>query len=331
MGGVKQPWPYGKTCLAACLLVLGGSLALTSCEGDAFTKVVDVDLDTPEPIPVLYADWSTADTVLQVFVSETVGALSDTLARPLAGVQVVALLDGEATDVFDEVPIRFSSGFNAGGGQAYYYVHTLDEPLRAGTDVQVTATLPDGRALSARDQFPEQVHIEPGRFEPPTFDTIDFGDGSLSITQRGGAVSLLVNDPGGVANYYRFAVDVEYRDSVDFRPAYSTELYAVEEDTRWTRTYGGRILRDLSFDGSRVEVDFEPDVFGFGGAVDSTARYLAFARLYTEAAFLYLRDRSALDESEFNPFAEPVVLSSNVDGGLGHLLLHSESERVELR
>ena len=323
--------------LAPILLCLGFVVLLTGCEGDAFTKVVDVELDDPELLPVLYADWSTSDTVLYVIVTETLGVLDeDDRVQGLPNLRVTLQVDGGPPIAFSErsdgfFDIRFSS--NAGASNGTYYALVRPANFLAGAEVNLTvAGLPDGGVMTAAGRLPSEAVAQVTRLTEPTRDTVWFDpsdpDQGYYIQSSGGELSLRFDDAANEPNYYQFfrvdALVESTNDSLLYEN--SDLLYGRDEDTRFQYVQNGVVFRDVIDDGRSIELTFDYYGNNVGVPQDSTTleqREFVYITTLTESTYSYLFELDQLNLNEGNPFAEPIVLGSNVEGGLGHLLLRT--------
>lgn len=305
--------------LPLALSLLAAGAALTGCE-DAFTRVVDVDLEDPPAEAVLYADWSSDAEVLRVVVTETVGALAEGLPAGTPGARVEGFVDGVSFGVFREVDTAFVDHDFAGAAPGVYYELERPDAMTPGAEASVRVTLPDGTELSAAGRFPPVRALEVLRYDPPRLDTTEFGNGGVSITTRAGDVAVRLRDFDPATNAYAFYAAT--LDSAGAVTGFRERLDGRESDTRFAFVREGAVLRDFSFNESDVEVTLE--YFGSPPTAGAPRRVVYYEAL-PEAHYLYQRDREALELAEFNPFAEPVVLPSNVEGGLGHFLLTSVS------
>ena len=148
------------------LAVMSFAFQFSACEGDAFTKVVDVDLQTPEPLPVVFADWNNVDSFLYVFLSKTTGALQENLPETTAGARVEGFVDGVSFGVFTEVSteIYYSNSFQFEPEEAIVYRYPRPASLQPGVSVSVRIELPDGQVLTAADRMPRINPIALERF-----------------------------------------------------------------------------------------------------------------------------------------------------------------------
>jgi hypothetical protein len=261
------------------LLVLGACLGLfsSSCERDA-------DVEVPETEPKLsLTSWITSgeDTV-RVFLSRSVPTFSE--------------FNGTIQD-WPDADVRVSDGTNTVQLQFdplnLYYVGSFeDSPLEIGRTYQYTV-LVDGKNLSAATRIPPLAATTSSleaSYTPPLPNDL-FGTGVINTLAQ-------LNDPDpNEFNYYRVVFELEEQ---------WMETSAIM-DTRDV------FLNDAELVNGQVSVRSALQANTFGSPTQTIR-----TRVITASREYYEFHRTArLAEFSDNPFAEPVIVYSNVIGGLG--------------
>lgn len=304
-------------------------LFFASCEGDAFTKVVDVDLETPEPLPVVFANWNNRDSFLYVYLSESTGALQENLPSTLTGARVEGFVDGVSFGVFTEVSIEifFQNTNLTIDPTDIIYRFPRPASIQPGVEVSINIELANGATLSAKDRLPLINPITLDEFIPPGIDTVFFGSsGDFFFTSTPGSLKLRLTDVASQEDSYRFQVGTYIVDSTsgDLTLLENQYLNGNEQDSRWEFISGGDVYRDFGLDGSSFTISGE---LFFSPSVENKL-YFANSEVLSPLAYRFFKELQALEDAEFNPFAEPVVLGSNVEGGLGHFVCSSFSPEI---
>jgi hypothetical protein len=280
--------------LAAFGLML---LALPACERD----VKNIKLPEADPKLVLGAFISPQDTVLAVRVDKTrpvVGKFRLDTQQPIRNATVI-LSDGARS-------ITLSYSNETGTYQAW--PHEL--PIRAGKTYFLEVSTPDGLRASASCTVPETAEV--------AFREVNAS--RTTRTQPGGysyreyTYSVRWQDAHGRANFYRItgSLDVYYRPPYNESPA-KMLLWANEAQSMISdEGNDGRVLTL-----SNLPLFVESLDFGSGGGYVDYMRIQATINVTDRHYYLY--HKSVYDQymAEGNPFAEPVFVYSNVEGGLG--------------
>ena len=324
-------------------------LLLSSCE-DALQKVVDVDLTTPDPLPVLNADWVAGDSPLTVALFPTFGPLQEVYPEAILGATVELFVDGTSNGIFvqvDRVPFRnFFDPRDTLLRSFYLLSNGSADLLPPGSEARLEATLPDGKRLSAEARVPPRPNaLEMLSFEgPPMPDTARQG-GGYTVSSKPGSLRVRLEDlPAAGDNY---VVEIEVRDTAraDPRKTLTTtgRAYSFERDDRFVFANGEYALRDRFLVDGPVEVKysvnvnpfrFQPNGFPLPGEQPDTTSYRTtyYARLknVSDARIDYLLSLQAALRGANSPFTEPLVLPGTVDGGLGFFGVSTATPWVRL-
>ena len=276
------------------LFLLLSLIALSSCGEDFFNQVVDIDIPEHEPLLAVSGHFRAQDTTLTVFVSRSAGILDpvnfDTLE--VAGATVEVLKDGEA---FQTLP-------NVGSG---YFRLNLEDQLGAGLHTySLEVRAPGYGEAKAWQTMPAPVPIQDAVYEAE--GGID-PDGNKVNT-----LSVEFEDPAGNDNYYFLEAFVTVTDT--FFGDWEYTIYLESEDVLVEYQDRGLLFRDGPIDGKQYalkayffdNIHLRPDA-------QLTVRLHSISR----DRYLFLRTLDLYSNAQDNPFAEPVVVHNNVEGGVG--------------
>ena len=155
-----------------------------------------------------------------------------------------------------------------------------------------------------------------------TVDNVTEGDGSPYLN-----IAVDITDPGQVRNYYAMDVMIVERYTIDGEPREVKSPYFFETSDvillgfsalDEVETYSVRYFQDDLFDGESETINIRvriPDFVFFGEDVS----YSAVLRFYetNEEYFRFFKTAELQQETEDNPFGEPVRIYSNMSNGFG--------------
>lgn len=292
-------------------------LIMFATVGTGCRKYLDFEGEDLQPRLVLNS-LATADSVLTVTLSNSRGVIDPGALAPVTNGQV-RVFDGQGNLVEELV--------HQGDG-VYQGTTTIVE----GSELAVQAEASGLGAVRAADRVPLAVPIQ-------QWDTvsviIDEGSGFVYSTLE---LTLTINDPGDRSNFYmlegfigqqytiewvfdpnsgEFVPDTVLLDEPFFsRATFSTTdqilLSGSDAGLGETRVFFNRALfRDELFNGSTRSFRFRLETSIRPGTLD--LRLVSIS----EAAFRYYRTLERYSYASGDPFAEPVQVFTNVEGGLG--------------
>lgn len=262
------------------LLILGYS----GCE-----TVIPIEL--PPHTPQLTVNSTFApDSLWLVNLSSSIGIGELGDPEVIEDGQVLVYADGVLLDTFP----HFSDGF-------YVYPGQPGTGAMTGVSYKIIASAPGFEPVSATTTIGQPVIINSGTL------TVNSSTSS-GLTSE---VTFDFQDPTG-DNYYFVAM--VYNDS--FSSTYPLFLESPDPVLGATPLYSdwyfqGLLFTDLGFDGQLKEVT----VNTYENLINGN--YKLILGTLTEEYYRYALSYSAAFENEGNPFAEPVRIHSNVDGGYG--------------
>lgn len=289
-------------------LLLATSLFFLGCDEDFFAPVVTIDVPVHEPKPALRLIAEAGALELGALVTNSKGILApetDYGTYPDAIVQLSR----------NGTPLTAFSYVQEGDGDTHTASLAAPLPDQPGDVYVLEAQLPGFDAVRAEQVMPPK----------PIVTNVEFTiDGTINeFGERVNDLKVDIQDPEpGTTNYYGIALDAEY--------------FYVDFNTGDTIFYGGNPSL-YSNDPLLVAGDYQsyPLIFSDEG-LPANGRYQLRCSSYnngdqgrvvfrivtlTRDGFLYLRSKSQYERALGNPFAEPVTVHSNIEGGYGIFML----------
>ncbi|MCB0557591.1 MAG: DUF4249 domain-containing protein [Lewinellaceae bacterium] len=283
---------------------------LAGCDSDRFSQVVEVEIPEHESRLVLNARFSSLDTGVTALVANSLG-----------------ILDTSAYDIPEDAAVRLFRDGEWVGGDFFFlpdklkYFLSLDEPLGTAPRLyRMEVSAPGYEPISAEQVMPVPASIQSLRVERD--GAID-GEG-----RRADGIEVQLNDPADEENYYALAFFYEISEGQPGGDTitYSNPVYAstLDQVVQYGYHYE-QVFTDKSFNGSSYTVS----LYTYQGALpEGQGNARLVARLYTLSrdAFLYDLSLRQYYDALDNPFAEPVTVHSNIEGGYGIFALSSVAE-----
>jgi len=291
---------------------------IVACE-----QVVEIDVPDHDPQIVLSSYYKSGDTRLEVYLTKSLGILTNGNADNITGANVelyendVSL--GELTGRTDT--IYYYTNYMLDSLGSYYptdsavrniqvlYRLELPAPLQANKIYKLTAEAEGFESVSATQRLPSTPDVSGLIYKP--MSRVSF-DGYLSD-----AFDFDIHDKPDEDNYYGMEV-------------YECGIGANCYD-RWTSSFtpgtergrNGMILKDDLFEGKTYGVELlaeETDT----SHVDLKVVVSAISR----ERYLFSKSVEAYWTTEGNPFAEPVIIHTNVENGQGIFSMESVAELI---
>lgn len=281
-------------------LLLAATTLATGCE-----TIVDVDLPDSEP-QLVVNDLFVADSTWRVYVGQSLSIQGQEgrTAPPVENATVEILTDGRVVDTLV---------FGGGSSKELYRSPDGHGPL-VGQEYTVRASAPAfEETAEATSHAPAPVPFSVEQAESGRFD-----------------IDVTITDPEKRVNHYALFVYERFTargTSTTQTIAFTSASPLLRENTQaelgegGRTTYGRALFSDATFQGQTRRVTIRLG----GGATFAETRaagagggkvFVALASL-SEENYEYQRTAQLQDEVSRNPFAEAVLVHSNVRGGLG--------------
>jgi hypothetical protein len=282
------------------LISLATAVLLGACEKEA----TGIKLPESNSKLVVTGFISPQDTAVQVEVIRSTPAFGPRpVASPFVSDALVTLSDGDRT-------VTLPRQSEAGG---QYSIDTQSFTVVTGRTYTLRVSVPGGESLEASCTVPEA----------PALPQLTI-DSSSTSDNRSPRYSLRMSwtDPGGQENYYRPAAEVRtvLTENLDQPPP-----FPLVRSVYWL---GGELTDDKAADGGML---YSPrGEFWFGGPPQyKPEHYMVGQLLHVDRHYyLYHNSLTNANRSDGNPFAEPVLVYSNVSGGLGVFAAYNRSTVV---
>ncbi len=293
--------------------LLAITVLATSCR-----KYLDFEGEDLQPRLVLNG-LVQADSVVTVYLSNSRGVIDPGALAAVTNGQV-RVFDGQG-NLLEELVHQ---------GDGIYQGTTT---IAAGSELAVQASASGLGAVQASDRVPFAVPIQ--QWDTVSVENTDDGSGFGYTTLE---VNFTINDPGDLSNFYMlegfirqqyvielifdpitetFVPDtIELDEPIFYRAYFSTTdqvlISEIDAGLGEARVFFGRaVFRDEMFNGNTRSFRIRLESFNSPGTLD--LRLLSIS----EDAFRYFRTLERYAYAEGDPFAEPVQVFTNIEGGLG--------------
>jgi hypothetical protein len=276
------------------------TVLLYSCDDESFSQVVTIDIPDHTPLPALKLQLTQGDLALSVLVSNSKGILDPESAYDLPDDAEVKLFrnGSELLELTYDPMISLYLGYIPAGISS-----------QAGDIYQLSAKLVGFEEVTAEQVMPPQPLIVSAEYElEGTIDSEGFRVDELIVDIK--------DTEAGKTNYFGVELYQIYYD-IDFNGdtigVYRSQVGLDSNDPllEYSELYG-LVFNDEGFSGGTYQLRcYTYYSLGLENNLEVEVYQL------TEDAFLYARSLSQYYDAIDNPFAEPVTVHSNIEGGYG--------------
>lgn len=276
-------------------------LSLFSC--DSLVKEID-----PSALPqtdsklVVACFISPQDTVLSAKVTETKVLIGST---------------GGIRDDITNASIKLSDGTKTinlvySASHAYYRALPSALSIIAGKTYTIEVSTPDGRKVNATTTVPISEGIKEIKLDSAR---VTDERGGITSTNTEYSVKLIWQDKAGIANFYR-GIGVFEVNSRNNNGIITINSPIVDFRTIDDKFTDGELISLTGMYQARPQGGGGP---GGGGQNQAsiTLRKISVALLQTDPSYYYYHASLRRQRDNNNPFAEPILLYTNVNGGFG--------------
>ena len=257
---------------------------------------------------------SPQDTVVAVKVTRSATVVGDSVSVSLFqtgnNIPDATVTITEGTRI---LVLRYNNALPTDSTQAYYQASARSFPIRVGRTYTLTVVTANGQRASSSCTIPKQVPLS-----GIAFDSLTEIRGRFQ--SRRYFVEILWQDPAAEANYYQVAGYFRYttqcascpvEQSGDFPVSFNDDKRGLFSDvgTDGTLTISGRAFLTSSSLTAGQPGSFYNQY--------KTARVTMNLMSVDQAYYRYQDAINRQRRSRNNPFAEPVPIPSNIEGGLG--------------
>lgn len=289
-------------------LLLIISITYSSCQ-DFFDGIV-TDIEVPPHTSQLapYAFFNDTDSLLSVMVGTSVGILDNASPLQIENANVELFKNGALFQTF-----TFESRDTG-------YLAQLTTPLvvQEGDTYELKVAAENYEPVSATQVMPMPVAIENVEYTP---------EGAIDeFGSRMDEYKITFTDPNGVDNYY----EVSIRMKAQVIYSWDTSIVYNEEYHIYTSSLDptveiGSLFKDDNINGRTYTLTMQGDPVGVFGELVEGGIYVEL-RSVTKEYYNYRKSLDTYEETLDDPFAEPVLVYSNMSGSLGIFGLFSTSK-----
>ena len=282
------------SCFLSAFLLLG-------CGEDFFDSVTEIEIPEHEPQLVVRGGFNANYLKYGSFVkvSHTLGILDSTEFNEINDATVQFYEEDILKSTFEEYD------------NSWYRGEISD--LKANTNYTLKVSSPTYGNVAITQQLPNQVAVTTATYEADA--AVDrYGD-------RGDEVTIQFQDPAGEQNYYAIDAVATYRfENPDTSFIIDYSVYASPVDPL-LEDLDQLYLTDASFDGemytTRISIELMETII-YNDIISQPIEAIT-VRLtsISEDRYLFQKTLSAYQDNQDNPFAEPVVVHENIEGGSG--------------
>ncbi len=271
-----------------------------SCE-----KIIDIDIPDRERKIVLNS-LITPDSLIEIHLSESESILKAGLS--------IDIIENASVQLYENNSFATLLLYTGEG----CYVSSDFYP-REENQYRVEVSVPGKNPVSSSVLIPDPVKII----------SIDTNIISSNKEWAELQVRLKFVDPKEIDNYYIVKAKTFGRDPIN--PALSgfgpMNVYLESESpiiSQYGKPEGGLVFSDKLIDGSTHELSIDLIFYPFGSDSLSTFIYF-YLQSISESYYYYVVSKAMQEELTDNPFAEPVQVYNNIEGGLGIFGAYSSS------
>jgi hypothetical protein len=268
-------------------LTAAAAIIFASCE-------TVVDLDLPEQKPALVVNALTSpDSSFKVTVSHSISVLDNGTISRITNATVELYKDGSFVETLTH------------SGDGVYISPGGLLPL-PGHEYMLKVSAPNYDAVSSTTPIPSAVQIVSAEIR----DSVGQAFGYYTSE-----ISLSFNDPAGRGNYY--LAEMGIIDSAGYYNPFF--IYPTTDESSSKESIGyGIIMSDDLFDGKSYTLDaaFDSYLLTYWDSIPNS-KVITTLKSISKDYYLYVKTKNLHYQSQGNPFAEPVQVHTNVEGGFG--------------
>lgn len=298
-----------------------------SCDKWLDGQVIDFDLPDHTPVLTVYAFYEAGQNVVDTKVGSSVSILSQGEPQPVNDVniklyqndQLVEEWSPVATYIIDTLWWYFDPQLNDTIyfiDSSFTYQHTLATNISTDLDeYRLEVSAPGYETVSSTLTVPKKANVINTDLERDVF--VNKPSWAWDAEENGDKIRFTINDPAGEENIYHLQFLFEYGDT---NYSYTVNAYLDINEPGLEYDNGGYILSDQFFDGQQRSFEFEKWYYQ-GEQKPNKVQIHVYAMTKSYSDF-----KSSLNkywDAEYNPFAEPVILYSNIENGLGLFSIHN--------
>ena len=136
------------------------------------------------------------------------------------------------------------------------------------------------------------------------------------------AIDILIDDAPDEVNYYKISAIKEFENYNEELYITTNNAFAIE-----SASYKDILIKDDQFNGEEFKLRLQFDDFNFNyGEEPQPFEYKVLMKTITEEQYDHDRLLRGYFDNNDNPFASPVQISTNIEGGLGLFAIENETK-----
>ncbi len=289
-------------------------IGVQSCSDDLFEQVVTIDVPAHTSKLALSSSFDNLDTVVRVFVGQSVGILDDSTSQTVSNAQLQLLKNGTSLGTF----LPQSNGWQS---------LKLSAPLREDITAEYTlkANANGFTEVKSTQKMPILVPIVTAKLVIDTTQDMTGSNGGFNENEQNrDKITLEFQDPAGSSEYY--IVNILLLVTNRFGSSYYQYIGLRTRDPIAEDNRDGLLIAGNSFDGKKYSLNCSTRVQKEWFSNGNTAKLYVVLSSITKDEFFYKKSLYEYYESSSNPFAEPVIVRSNVENGYGFFGIRAVSK-----
>ena len=287
-------------------LIIGFSLlALQSCDEDAFSHVVKIDIPVHQSALAIASHMNAGSDSISVFVSNSLGIIEKKEYDTIKDAKVELYRDNEFLAALD----------NYDTTNLVYWKKAPNLIIEGNHTYRLEVSAPGYESVKAEQTMPSKVEITKLKFTE---------NGTLNDEgMKADELLIEIDDPAGEENYYTIEADIVLsKERIEQGGSYSLNFYSSDPLIEY-----GYLLKDATFDGKKYTIryfDYKYDDF----KLKPGDKIVVTLRSITKDKYLFHKTRGIYDDSQGNPFTEPVLIHENIEKGHGIFTLSNVSVKM---
>jgi hypothetical protein len=288
------------TALLSGLLLAIAAFTSSSCSEDSLSQIVEIEIPEHTPKPVIASYLNYGDTLALSLVSVSKGILDTGDYVFPANASVRLLRDGQ-----DLLSLAFNPD------KQHYEAPAPASGFIPGARYRIEAQVPGFGTAYSEQVMPTAPNVAEVLLRR---DAVVNRDGS-----RADEFVFSIDDPAGSGNYYKVEVlaDASYSPEPGDTTTFLYPLFLHSNDPNLqSGLSNSKVFSDGSFDGTLYQIRVSANSYS-GPFLNFSDHYTLRIAQISRDAYLYERTLSQYYNARGNPFAEPVTVYSNIEGGYG--------------
>jgi hypothetical protein len=319
------------------LFIFSGLAILSSCNETSFQTVVEYTVPVEKKRLVINAEVTAGKDTMVVLLSRS-RTTSEAIEQDanLAKAVLTVNKDGVKYKDLTFVEMQTAQDGNQQDQYMYKYIALIDPKLPlVNYSLKGAATGYDD--ITADDVLAPFVAIKDARFEVNGFESVAVVIGGKPTKTIQDLIEFTIDDPAG-NNYYLIEVRTTQVDNQGNTSQRLANFSMNQQFSAGSNGFTGRkaIIPDQTFQGKSFKIQLGVSTKGKGGGGgpgghgggSTVTEFEVILRSVSRNTYLFEQSLAAYNANNGNPFADPVVLSTNVFKGYGLFSMQQKTSVV---